>query len=219
MIPCWSYGDLIFLFGLYIPLSLVLLPISKRLPGGVLTGQWIVYACWFAAAAALFWNRYQRPFLTAIGWRWTWRWAVGSIGAGFAATQAVQLVSRALKLPGTDSPVRALLEDPATLPLAAASIVLLGPAAEEIAFRGLAQPLLARSLGPAAGIALAAVPFALLHAPQLRYSLPNVALIAMAGIVFGWIRHASQSTAMPVLAHATYNGVLLLNFFVQGKHG
>jgi hypothetical protein len=49
----------------------------------------------------------------------------------------IAAASNWMRLPDVDSPVKKLLDDSRTLPLAAFSFVGAGPLAEELAFRGL----------------------------------------------------------------------------------
>jgi hypothetical protein len=60
--------------------------------------------------------------------------------------------------------------------------VSVGPALEEIFFRGLLQPVAVRSAGAVAGVLIAAVPFALLHGPQYGWSWRHVLLIRACGL-------------------------------------
>jgi len=219
MKPAWSYRDLFFAAALYFLLGQWLLAATHHWPGAPLTGQWLLTAVWLALLALRWSARGYPPLWQSTEWRWRPAWLWRSVAAGLGLMLAVEGVSRWLPDPPLDLPVRKLLDSPSTASLAAASIVLLGPLAEEFFFRGLLQPLVAASAGVATGIAAGATLFALLHAPQLGYSWPNVALIAAAGAVFGWLRHASHSTLMAAVAHATYNSVLLLIYFQQRPHG
>ena len=64
--------------------------------------------------------------------------------------------------------------------------VILGPAVEELIFRGFLLPLFVRSFGVAAGIVLAAAPFVLMHGPQYDWSWQYLTLLLAASTVFGW---------------------------------
>jgi hypothetical protein len=92
-----------------------------------------------------------------------------------------------------------------------------GPLCEELAFRGFLMPLLVRSLGPAAGIVLSALPFALLHGPQYAWSWRHVLLITAAGVGFGYARHRTGSTTAATVVHATYNSTFFLAYVIYGK--
>ena len=88
---------------------------------------------------------------------------------------------------------------------------------EELAFRGFLQPLLARSLGAAPAILLAAIPFGLLHYPEYGDSWRHALIIAAAGAAFGAMRQVTGSTKAAVLMHASYNAFFFLVMFADGK--
>lgn len=219
MNPFWSYGDLVFMAILYIPLSTAGMILLRHRAGGLLAGQLAAYVAWFVVLALLFRIKYGRPFWSSLGWTKAPHWFSRSFAIGMALMLAIAAASRWMQLPDIESPVRRLLEDSRTLPLTAFSIVVAGPLAEELAFRGFAQPLFVKSWGTLAGILLTALPFGILHAPQLENSWKNVALIVMAGVIFGGIRQLSRSTLASTVAHATYNGALLAGFFISRTHG
>lgn len=217
MTPFWSYGDLVFLLLLYLPVTSLSISTMQHRPGGLLAGQLIAYVIWFAAVAILFRVRYRKPFWKSLGWIASPRWTVASVASGLALVVGIALAAKFLRLPDIDSPVQKLFNDPKMLPLAVLSISIVGPVAEELAFRGLAQPLLVRSYGAFIGILLTAIPFGLLHAPQLKMAWGNVALIVAAGIAFGFLRLLSGSTLQSALMHATYNTALLAGFLAGKK--
>jgi membrane protease YdiL (CAAX protease family) len=97
--------------------------------------------------------------------------------------------------------------------------VSVGPALEEIFFRGLLQPVAVRSAGAVAGVLIGAVPFALLHGPQYGWSWRHVLLIALAGSGFGWWRLRTQSTGASTLMHAGYNCVLVVGYLLGKAAG
>lgn len=67
-----------------------------------------------------------------------------------------------------------------------------------------------RSFGAVAGIALAALPFGLLHYQEYGNSWRHAVIVAAAGAAFGAMRHVTGSTRAAALMHAAYNGL----FFV-----
>lgn len=219
MTPFWSYGDLFFVLLIFLPVTILSGSLMQNRPGGLLAGQLIGYLIWFSIIALLIRVRYRKPFWRSLGWVPAQRWTILSVVAGLALVVGIALTGSMIKLPSIDSPVQKMLEDPKTLPLAIFSIVIVGPVAEELFFRGFAQPLLVRSYGTFVGIFLTAIPFALLHAPQLQMAWANVALIAAAGIAFGYLRHFSGSTLQSTLMHATYNTALVAGYFAGKNHG
>jgi membrane protease YdiL (CAAX protease family) len=89
--------------------------------------------------------------------------------------------------------------------LLGASVVLLAPVAEELAFRGLLQPALGRGIGSAGAIAATSLLFAAAH----WYYGPKLPLIALVGAVLGWARVASGGLRAPIALHALVNAVNL----------
>jgi membrane protease YdiL (CAAX protease family) len=84
---------------------------------------------------------------------------------------------------------------------------LLGPIIEESLFRGCFLPVVARTTGPAIGIAATAVLFATLHPTS---TFVQWLCFVTTGSAFGWIRVKSGSTAASTLMHAVYNATLFL---------
>lgn len=91
--------------------------------------------------------------------------------------------------------------------------VTLGPALEEVVFRGylfaFLMWLLTRA-GIDAGrnrlvVAFAAVVFAVVHLAQPGVSWLQLACVTSTGALYGWIRWRSGSTAPAAISHAVYN--------------
>ncbi len=218
MSPFWTFGDLVFLLLAYIPVSTIALTLSGSRPGARLAAQLAAYAVWFAIMAALFRLKYGRGFWKSLAWTRP-RTLVWAVPAGAVLMVALVTLMRALSLKGAESPIRALLEDPTTLPLALAAVALAGPLAEELFFRGFAQPLMVKASGRAAGILLTAAAFGLLHLPQARGQWHQVALVIAAGSAFGLARHISGSTLAAAGMHAAYNSALVGAYFWEKLHG
>lgn len=79
-------------------------------------------------------------------------------------------------------------------------VVLIGPVCEEAFFRGYLYPPMRRELGMAAGIALNAALFALVH-----FSLFGLLSRAAAGCVFCYLYERTDTLAAPVAAHMINN--------------
>jgi membrane protease YdiL (CAAX protease family) len=75
--------------------------------------------------------------------------------------------------------------------------------------------LIAKSLGPWAGIVLTAAPFAALHGPQLHWTWQPVFIIGLVGIVFGYTRYRTGSTAASSIVHVSYNVTVAVAFLIQ----
>lgn len=83
---------------------------------------------------------------------------------------------------------------------------------EELAFRGAIQPVAARWLGAARGLAVASVLFGAFHLPNILYQdvppelIPlTVFALTLMGLVFGWAYQRSGGLALPVALHFGWN--------------
>jgi membrane protease YdiL (CAAX protease family) len=90
------------------------------------------------------------------------------------------------------------------------SIVIIGPIAEEIIFRGLIHGALEKWLGVAGAILVSSFIFASVHLQVIHF----ISIFCL-GIVLSWARWKSGSLGLPILLHVLNNGValLLLKFF------
>lgn len=226
--PYWGYQDLALFAALAVPSLLLALglvqavflvsgcrPASKA--GPLLAGQFLGYGFLFLSLYGLLKLRYDRPFWSSLGWvrpragLWT------SVIGGPALALLVASLGVVLQTPEIQMPIKDLFTDRFSIALVAVFATTLGPLCEELAFRGFLLPLVARSLGPAAGVLIAALPFAILHGPQYSWSWRHILLIALAGMVFGWMRLRSRSTLAATLMHAGYNFTFFSAYLFQAK--
>lgn len=77
---------------------------------------------------------------------------------------------------------------------------LVGPALEEVLFRGLVQPLAVQNLGVINGILITSIVFGAIHG-QVAF-LPVFAL----SLVLGYLRHRSGSLLPAIIGHCLWNG-------------
>lgn len=96
----------------------------------------------------------------------------------------------------------------AGLALAIALVALIGPAVEEIAFRGVVQPALGRRFGPPAGIAVTALLFGIYHF-DLWMFVPTFVL----GLALGWLAENRRGLWPPIALHVLYNAVTVVAVF------
>lgn len=82
------------------------------------------------------------------------------------------------------------------------AVCMLGPAAEELIFRGLLFGLLKDRIGVPATIAVTAVGWALLH---YTYAWWVIAIIVVDGLLLGVARWRTGSVAVPIGIHMLYN--------------
>jgi membrane protease YdiL (CAAX protease family) len=84
-------------------------------------------------------------------------------------------------------------------------VVILGPVAEEVLFRGLLLPRLAAQLGPRWALWASAILFASLHYRYETFTL----LVLFYGLILGWARLRTGGLTVPIVLHSLINGVVI----------
>jgi uncharacterized protein len=226
--PFWGYSDLFLFIGLLLAAALVslgavslifaLLPVrDQSRVAEALIAQCLIYVLAYGALAMLFHIHYGRPFWRSLGWTSLGLPPLVIVLTGAATAVAVAYLGALIRTPTTGNRITELLENPGSLIWVAIFGMTLAPIAEELGFRGLLQPLLVRSFGPAPGIIAAAIPFGLLHFSEYGNSWRHALLISLAGGAFGWIRYRTGSTKASALMHASYNALEFVAFLSQRK--
>jgi membrane protease YdiL (CAAX protease family) len=223
--PFWGYEELALFIGAWFPcwaLALLLVRVGLALAPAAFSSdavktlavQSLLYVLLLGSLYLLISARYRLPFWRSLRWTFDYRGVWLCFIAGPALAFALSALGVALRTPPA-SPIQDLVTDRRSLLIVMLFVTLLGPAFEELVFRGFLFPLLARSLGPWPGILLSAIPFALLHGPQNHWVWQQVVLVAMAGTVFGFVRYKTGSTAAAASVHVGYNMTFFLGFLVQ----
>ena len=83
--------------------------------------------------------------------------------------------------------------------------VLVTPLVEELLFRGVLYPVMARSLGAAASIVLVSALFGLAHVATYGLDIYLVAQTLVAGLYLTWLRAWTGRLSASVAAHAAFN--------------
>lgn len=92
--------------------------------------------------------------------------------------------------------------------------IFIAPPVEELFFRGLLYPALARKTGIPLAVFLTGVAFAAIHGIQLAWAVLPVLFILIVGIVLTAVRARSKSVAVTVLLHMAYNATLFLTLYI-----
>lgn len=222
--PFWAWRDMGLFLGLGFPAALLgmaagaaalhFAPFEQPRAVALLVPQFLGFSLALVPLVLIFRSKYDTSLWSAVEMRMPAGEPLRSALHGTAAAFAVLGLGILLRTPRASTPLEDLMNDPASAPFLAIAAVTVGPFFEELLFRGLLQPLAVRSTGPAAGILLAALPFAILHGPEYGWSWRHVLLILVAGSAFGWKRQQTGSTGAAVLMHAVYNGVLLAGYLL-----
>ena len=180
--------------------------------------QSLWYFLVFGCLAALFRIRYRKSFWQSLGWRPVSAGAVaGATLGGPLLALALGLLGSALRTPEIDLPFEQMLGSRATVVFLGILVVILGPVAEELAFRGFLMPLLIRSLGAAGGILATGLLFGSIHGYEYQWSWRHILLISAAGCIFGWARYKTQSTMTSAFMHSTFNLTQFAAFLLQAR--
>lgn len=221
----WGWHDLfLFVFIMMVSLALALWAATgiralfhlseERLNIVLVVGQFVAYGIGFSCLKLMFSAEYGEPLLKSLQWRPSQLppFTLASMGLGLAFTTAVLEVL--MGVPQKENPMSRLMADRPTAIVLAILAVTIAPAAEELAFRGLLQPLMIRLAGVAPGILFTAVLFGAMHFEQYG-SWQSVALVTLAGTGFGIIRHKTGSSKAAAIMHSGYNSALFILFFTQ----
>jgi len=85
-------------------------------------------------------------------------------------------------------------------------LVLLVPVSEEVFFRGYMYRRIEQHAGTAAGMAVSAVTFALIH-----FNLSGFPVYVVIGLILAWVYRRTGSLAAPIAGHVLYNSIALLS--------
>lgn len=124
------------------------------------------------------------------------------------------LVERILPSPSGSNPMlKLVLESNDGLALAcfALTALVLAPLFEEVIFRGVLLPVLARDLGIVSGLILSSAVFALAH-----LSISETPSLFVLGLGLARLRQRSGRLAASVCMHALWNGFTFLNLLLLG---
>ncbi len=181
----------------------------------IVPAQLAAYLLLFAALGRLFRHHHRVGFFRALHWRWPLRWSNFLIG-GVLLALAVQLLAHFLPVP-PELPIDKMLRTSSDAWLMTIFGVCVAPFAEEVLFRGLLFPALARRVGALISLVLTSVFFGAVHAGQLAGAGAQLACIILVGAVLTAVRWRFHSLASSTLMHVGYNGALFVALFVQSR--
>jgi hypothetical protein len=206
----------------------------------ILPVEFVVYAAVLGFMAFLAWVRHRRSLLDAVGWnnpdgKLATVAVFTGLGLAFVSSLTSILLNRWIP---KSLPMSELFKDRPSAFLLAGFAVLVAPLMEEMFFRGVLYPALARSIssvismlfrgdvylvlarstGSVISILITSVAFTALHASQLGYSWAALLPIFIVGTTLTIMRAVKKSLAACVLIHMTYNFLLMVVAFI-GSHG
>jgi membrane protease YdiL (CAAX protease family) len=174
----------------------------------LLVAQFMIYAVVAACMVMLVEGKYHVAFWQAIRWNWPqsgWKW----LALGGATLIVLGMLESLLPMP-KDTPFQHLFDRPRDAYVIAIIAITFAPLLEELFFRGLMYPVLARRMGAAWAVTLTALPFGLIHLPQYGWAWGAALVIVLVGVVCGVVRAVTRSVGASVLVHVGYNGTQML---------
>jgi uncharacterized protein len=177
-------------------------------PAIALVAQFIAYVFVALFMVLLIRGRYRMPFGQAIRWRWPGTAGLNFIGIGVLML-TFDYLAKFLPMP-QNTPFDQFFDKPLDAYLTAIFAVTFGPLMEELFFRGMLYPVLARRTGAFGGVLITAILFALMHFSQYGRSWSAALIIFLVGLVLTTIRAVTKSVASSFLAHVGYNTTLMV---------
>ncbi|MEP6714246.1 MAG: type II CAAX endopeptidase family protein [Terriglobia bacterium] len=221
--PFWGFGELflsvaVFFVGLGVVVSVAsrLLNEDAKTGYGAVLQEFAAYMILFALLKALF-SFHGRPLLQSLGWV-PQPFAITTLmGIGFAVFFLSIALAVILQTPETQTPFDKLINGDAWSRIAIAIFgVSLGPAIEELLFRGLLQPVMIKVAGVFPGILITSILFGAVHLDQNGFLWQSGVIITVAGFAFGTVRHVTGSTRASTITHIAYNSLPFLITVLQG---
>ena len=230
--PVWGGWDVLFIATVTIFIVMLLVPgiavflAKKFLYHGVplteiaqkpwlgLTAEFVGYLLLFVFIVMFIEGRYQVSFLQAIRWNWPSQTWLLFAGFGIVLLIAIQVLGHFLPMP-KEVPLDKFFQSARDAYLTSIFAISFGPFMEELLFRGILYPVLARRTGMIASIVITGTLFGLIHGLQLSFAWGPVLLIILVGIALTIIRAISKSVGASLIVHIAYNSTLTVLSYIQ----
>jgi len=151
----------------------------------------------------------------ALLWRWPARW-LGFLWTGALLGIVLIVASQWIAQPPR-LPIDEMFRTRAGAWLLSSFGVLVAPFAEELFFRGLLFPALARRVGLVLSVLLTSLAFGATHAMQLGGAWEQIAMICLVGLALTLVRWRTHSLACSTLVHIGYNAVIFATLLAQTR--
>jgi uncharacterized protein len=181
-------------------------------PRVLVPAQLAAYFLVFCVLWRMFAHHFGIGLFRALSWNWPLRWPMFLAGGALLA-MTVLLSSHFLPAP-PELPIDKMMRTTSDAWLLSIFGVFFAPFAEEVLFRGLLFPALARRSGALFSLLVTSVLFGAIHAQQLAGAWIQVTCIVLVGIVLTLVRWRFRSLASSTLVHVGYNGALFTALFI-----
>ncbi len=225
-VPFWGFGEVFVVVATLFAAMAVSGNVAQAILGeSAKIGYWAVveevaaYLLMLAAMKVIFFWQ-QKPLFRTLAWTKTAFSAQSLAAIGFAVfflSVALQLILRTPEMQNT--PFEKMLNSGLASRLVITVFgITLGPAIEELLFRGFLQPVLVSTAGVLPGILITAATFGFMHLAQNSWQWQTGVIITLVGFAFGMIRHVTGSTQASTIAHVAYNTLPFLLTSFQAGH-
>lgn len=156
-------------------------------------------------------NGGQRGFFESIGWTWTERVRLPHIVALAITLQVFTFVFGQLVPEPKDMPFSKLLESSVAAKLVIAALaVATAPLVEEVVFRGVLYPALARPLGRIGSILVVSGIFLLIHFDQYSGAIGVMVPLGLLSVTLTALRAYTGSLLPSFALHTVFNGITVV---------
>ncbi len=225
--PFWDYADLLMIIGIGFAFLVVFcFPFVLLLKNEAGLGKNLVilaaalqaglYLAVYLSIKAVFVFRHGiKSVFSSLGWRNSkFNLVLAGVG-GVALAFVVSGVAALLHTPQVDSPIEQFTKSPGAILFISALAITAAPVFEELFFRGLLQPLLSRTFGPAIGILITAALFGALHLSEYAKVWQYGVAITLVGLALGYVRYRSGSLIPSTVMHGCFNSVSVVALIVS----
>lgn len=181
---------------------------SLKRPEVIVGGQLLAYLLISVLIYRMVHNQSGGRVFEALRWNWPHNWRAYLLG-GIALEICLLPLAYLLPMP-KHVPIDQFFRTARDAYILSLFGVLFAPLFEELFFRGLLYPVLARRVGVYVSVVFTAIAFASIHASQLKYSWGPVLIIFLVGVALTTVRALKKSLAATVLMHMAYNATIFL---------
>ena len=185
---------------------------ALKRPEVIVAGQLLAYLFILILMYKLVSSHSHGRVLASVRWNWPAKWNMYLI-AGIGLAIVLVPLGNLLPMP-KDVPIDEFFRTARDAYILSLFGVFFAPVFEEVFFRGLLYPVVARRFGFYPAIVITAILFAFIHASQLRYSWGPVLIIFLVGIALTTVRAVKKSLSATVLMHMAYNGTIFVTTYI-----
>ena len=155
--------------------------------------------------------------LRALRWNFPSQRVMIFAGAGVLLSFLVQGTSWLLPIPKS-LPIENLFRNATDAWIMTVFGCTVAPLVEELLFRGILYPALARRLGMMASIVITALGFTLLHTEQLAFAWAPLLMLFAVGLALTIVRARTGSVGASFLVHVGYNFTIFVLVWLGSDH-